>query len=150
MQPFLQSFYTWLIAVLFFPFLLAVSFYTVAGLQGGIAWEESGIVFLLFVFALVLTLPSLLIIWVMLPAVRKSAYAPFEKFLLWAGACIISGVLNCMTLFLLAGGDIQEELAEIIIPAFLSVILSLMIRSRFLLNYFSSTDKMHKHETDMV
>ena len=137
---------TWFWANLLHPFVMF--FYLgYSGYQSGT--EIFGVLFLIFLYSLVFSLPSLFISFLLIFLISMLPVTTVVKYLTWMIAAPVVVVLNFLLISLLAGGGIVFSDLHIAMPAMIAVVILILIRHKQFLNIISQL-KETKHENNLV
>lgn len=141
---YLHVFYTWLIANLFHPIMIAVIYQFDTS---GLSMEILKMGLFIFFYSLLFSLPSLFLGWVFIYFISRLPFDVISKFLIWLFLASVLPILNYIfvsLIFLKSEFFFPEEIF-VLTPAILSVAFSILIRTNYFLKYFNNPVKTIKN-----
>jgi hypothetical protein len=142
MRIFIYTVNTWLVAHLIHPIVFIIYFLLRNDAEGN-NWGVG--FFFIPILSFFSSIPSLLIAWLLQYVVTKADLSLIEKFIAWMISVVVAIFLNFVGLNLFLGADIGKEINELIPPAIIAAILSILIRYKqffaLQLNYKSFKDE---------
>ena len=126
---------TWFWANLLHPFIMFFYFDFFDHSSGS---ELFGVLFAIFIYSLIFSLPSLFISFLWVYLISKLPVSVRVKYIAWIVSAPLLVILNFMLISLLSGSDITFSELQIAIPAMIAVVIIILIRyKQFLnINYF--------------
>ena len=147
-KVFLHVLYTWLFANCILPVILLIG--DQMRFSGNILLDDLASGYLVLILPLLLvSLPSLALIFFFIKPIIVSHYSDFEKLFLWYITAICIAALNViLPIVVLTGGlfFLLEDLSFLIVPVLVSVFISITIRYK----YFLKLTKIYKNENNLV
>lgn len=147
MKTFMHILYTWLLAHLMHPLCLMLYFFAKDSESFNIG--NSGFFFLFIAVTLLLSIPAMLICWLLLILINRLSFSVQEKYLLWIFCVLITLILNFFGILFSIDGTLNMANAELLIPAGITTIIALLIRVNSF-KILQSNYKPNQHENDMV
>jgi hypothetical protein len=136
---------TWLLAHAFHPLIFTIGLYIITN-------EEIGeVFFIIWIGAMVISLPSLLFTTLLFDAIVRMQCSKWEKIFVWGvlvGACITVNVIMIPVIFF--NGLFSYEYFQLTLPALISGFLSILIRHKQFENYLLFSKDMGKGEVDLI
>lgn len=130
----IYAFITWFVANLLHPIILILYAGAVGGLLGS---EIVGAYFLIFIYTLLFSIPSLVISCM---AVYIPAWLPIKptyKYLIWILIALVIPMLNLFILKLIDASFFREFDYDIVTPASIAVLLSILFRYKAFINFIA-------------
>jgi hypothetical protein len=137
---------TWFWANLLHPFVMFF-YFGYSGYQSGS--EIFGMLFLIFLYSLIFSLPSLFISFLVIFLISILPATAVVKYFTWMIAAPAIVILNVLLFALLAGSGITFSDLQIAMPAMIAVVIIILIRHNQFLNLISQL-KETKHENNLV
>jgi hypothetical protein len=145
MRRFKHVLNTWLLAHVFHPLIFTIGFYIITD------EEIREVFFIIWIGAMVISLPSLLFTTLLFDAIVRMQCSKWEKIFVWgifAGACITVNVIMIPVVFF--NVFFFYEYFQLVLPALLSVFLSILIRHKQFENYYCFQKNMGEVEVDLI
>lgn len=119
----------WLIANLLHPILL-ISWYGDWNLTFDLSTDDIGIGIMIFIYGILLSIPSLFLGFFVEYLVSKLHSSPMNRYLYWLLLSPLAALLNWIFLALVFGGKLEGDDFSIALPSMVSVILASLFRYR--------------------
>ena len=137
---------TWFWANLLHPFVMFF-YFGYSDFQSGS--EIFGLLFLIFLYSLIFSLPSLFISLLLLFLISGLPVSAVVKYFTWMIGAPVVIVLNLLLISLLVGSGITFSDLQLIMPAMIAVVIIILIRHKQFLNIINGI-KETKHESNLV
>jgi hypothetical protein len=132
MKLLLHAFNTWLVANLLHPFLFAIWFF--AFNREFIDIGEAGFFLFFLILSFVYSVPAFLLLLPLLYLISKGPFSVNDKLFLWVVVILLLLFSTFYVFLFLGNGDIKWGQIELMIPAALSVVISILIRRNAFIN----------------